>query len=455
MSAIDIPEGTKVNKVMTGGEKTLMNIMDLLEKKDFSGYVSIKLKGNGEDISSYLFLKNSQPAFAIREVIAKKEDSDKKVRRVYAGENTIDDVKKDSFNENAKIEIHSGVDVDGIIEQYSPDKQNSEKAEQEAAEAMQDSRRVGLFWGGGGDDESLERQVLEEKLRSWESRGFVVTQLENVMPGDIQEAKATFDRYEQAVIALEELGAEIELFSMAGFENEVRRIKEKLNDPTQILAIKAEIEALEEKAGSDEETITVEISGDKNPCIVCGYPLKEEVKCPRCGALTIKKDQGPKKKDVELLGGRCYLIEEEKMINSLNLFIDLLSKGYKGFAITRTNPRYLMEKGGLDDAKMVWLTDRESSAISTIPPSLERIIYEIGDFLKTEKKGCLVLDGIEYLISSNSFDPVLRFIRRIIDDVSESKSVLMFTIGPYTLKPQEMKILEREMEKISYIDKKS
>lgn len=455
MSAIDIPEGTKVNKVMTGGKKTLKTIMDLLEKKDFNGYVSIKLKGDGDDITSYLLLKNSQPTFGIREVIAKKEDSGKKVRRVYAGENTIDEVKKDSFNENAKIEIHSGVDVDGIIEQYSPDKETSEKSEAEAAEALQDSRRVGLFWGGGGDDESLERQVLEEKLRSWESRGYVVTQLENIMSDDIQEAKATFDRYEQAVTTLEELGAEIELFSMAGFENEVRIIKEKLKDPGQILEIKAEIEALEEKARSDEDTISVEVAGDKNLCIVCGYPLSDETKCPRCGALTIKKEGADIKKGVELLGGRCYLIEEEKMLNTLNLFIDLLKKGYKGFALTRTNPKYLMDKGGLDDAKVVWLTDKESSTISTIPPSLERIIYEIGDFLRIEKKGCLVLDGIEYLVSSNSFDPVLRFIRRIIDDVSESQSVFLVTIGPYTLKPQELKILEREMEKISYIDKKS
>jgi hypothetical protein len=439
---------------MTGGENTLKTIMDLLQKKDFSGYVSIKLKENGDDITSYLLLKNSQPTFGIREVIAKKEDSDKRVRRVYAGENTIDDVKKDSFCESARIEIHSGVDVDGIIEQYTPDKETSKISEQEAAEALQDSRRVGLFWGGD-DDESLDRQVLEEKMRGWESRGYIVTQLEDVMSSDIQKVKETFDRYEQAVTTLEELRPELELFSMAGFENEVQTIKEKLKDPSQILEIKAEIEALEEKAKSTEETIACEVDGDKSLCIVCGYPLSDESKCPRCGALTIKKGNVDREKGVDLLDGRCYLIEEEKMINSLNLFIDLLSKGYKGYAITRTNPRYLEDKGGLNDAKMVWLTDKESSAISTIPPSLERIMYEIGDFLRTEKKGCLVLDGIEYLISSNSFDPVLRFIRRIIDDVSESQSVLMFTIGPYTLKPQELKILEREMEKISYIDKTS
>jgi hypothetical protein len=61
----------------------------------------------------------------------------------------------------------------------------------------------------------------------------------------------------------------------------------------------------------------------------------------------------------------------------------------------------------------------------------------------------LILDGIEYLVSSNSFDPVLRFIRSLIDEVSETQSVFLITVGPYTLKPQELKILEREMEKIS------
>jgi rubrerythrin len=447
LSAIDIPEGTKVNKVMTGGEKTLQTIMDLLEKKDFSGYVSIKLQIDGDDITSYLLVKNSQATFGIREVIAKKDDSDKKVRRIYAGEHTIDDVKEDSFNEDAKIEIHAGVDVDGIISQFSKEKE-------EKQESQGDSRRIGLFWGGGGDNESLERQHLEEKMRNWENKGYVVTELESVFSQDIKDVKATFERYEEAVTTLEELSAEIELFSMAGFEKEVRSIREKLHNPSQILAIKAEIEALERKASENEETTAIKDSGPKKVCIVCGYPLSDEAKCPRCGALTIKKDT-VEQKGGEIRGGHCYLIEEEKMLNSLNLFINLLNNGYNGFAITRTNPRYLKEKGNLNDAKMVWLTDKESASESTISPSLERIIYEIEDFLKKEEKGCLVMDGIEYLVSSNGFDPVLRFIRKIIDDVSETKSVLLITIGPFTLKPQELKILEREMEKISYIEKKS
>jgi rubrerythrin len=450
LSAIDIPEGTKVKKVMTGGENTLKTIMDLLKEKDFSGYVSVTLQSDGDDITSYLLLKNSNPTFGIREVIVKKDDSDKRVRRIFAGEHTIDDVKEDSYNENAKIEIHTGVDVDSIINQFNKDKEES----QEPEESQGESRRIGLFWGGGGDNESLERQHLEEKMRNWENKGYVISELESAFSQDIKDVKARFERYEEAVTTLEELGAEIELFSLAGFDAEVQSIREKLHNPSQILAIKAEIEALERKAGESEEAAPSADLGPKKVCIVCGYPISDEAKCPRCGALTIKKDS-VEQKGVEIKSGHCYLIEEEKMLNSLNLFINLLSGGYKGFAITRTNPRYLKEKGDLNDAKMVWLTDKESTSESTISPSLERIIYEIEDFLKKEEKGCLVMDGIEYLVSSNGFDPVLRFLRKIIDDVSETQSVLLITIGPYTLKPQELKILEREMEKISYIEKKS
>jgi hypothetical protein len=447
---MDIPEGTKIDKVMSGGERTLMVIMELLEDKEFSGYVSITLKDHNDDITSYLLVKDSQPTFAIREVISKKTDSDKKVRRVYAGESTIDDVKEDSYNESAQIEIHSGVDVDEIIQQYTREKEP--KVEPKIEEPKQESRRVGLFWGGDGENENLERQVLQEKLKAWEDKGYITSGLENAISGDIQDVKAAFDRYEEAVNMLEELGAEIEILSMAGFEDEVKKIRDKLNDPGQILAIKSHIEALEKMASQREMEEDTEDEGPDNVCIVCGNPLTDEVKCPRCGATTGRKEGG-EAIDVELLGGHCYLVEEEKMKNSLNIFLDLISKGYKGFALTRTNPRYLKERGDLNDTKMLWLTDKETSSSDTIPPILERIIYEVEDFVKSQEKTVLILDGIEYLVSSNSFDPVLRFIRRMIDDISESKSVLLVTIGPYTLKPQELKILEREMEKISYINK--
>jgi rubrerythrin len=446
LSGLDLPPGTKWDRVITGGDDALRIILDLIKEMDFSGYVSVKLQSDEQDISSFLLVKNSQPTFGIREVISQEVDTDKKVRRIYAGEHTIEDVKQDSCDENASIEIHKDVDVDDIINQYSQETKTQEDSQTEDEEKP-DSRRIGLFWGSGGDTESLEIEVLREKLKNWEDRGYNVSKLKEVFSGDTEDVKAAFDGFEEAVTTLEELGAELELFSMAGFDEEVKLLRQKLKDPEQIDAIKAQIEELEEKASKTQTDDAKEREPEK-VCIVCGYPISDEKKCPRCGAWAMKKET-MKKEGSRLLPGHCYIVAEEKMERSLSLFIEMMDKEYSGFVITRKNPRYLKENIEAKDVKLLWLTDRESSTEATIPPVLERIIYEISNFLKSTEKGCLILDGIEYLVSSNSFDPVLRFIRSLIDEVSETQSVFLITVGPYTLKPQELKILEREMEKIS------
>ena len=151
---------------------------------------------------------------------------------------------------------------------------------------------------------------------------------------------------------------------------------------------------------------------------------------------------------ITLEDGHCYIIEEEKLDKSLKLFTDTLNRGYTGLCITRTNPKHLKGDSVVEDVNIIWLTDKESETEATIPAVLERIMYEISDFLRREENGCLILDGVEYLISNNGFDAVLRFIRRMVDEFSESKSVLLLAVSPFTLKERELKILEREMEKI-------
>src|SRR3989442_13717887 len=63
-----------------------------------------------------------------------------------------------------------------------------------------------------------------------------------------------------------------------------------------------------------------------------------------------------------------------------------------------------------------------------------------------QPRGAILLDGIEYLVSNNSFDAVLMFVRRLLDAISESRYAFIISLGPATLKDQELKVLEREME---------
>jgi len=148
----------------------------------------------------------------------------------------------------------------------------------------------------------------------------------------------------------------------------------------------------------------------------------------------------------ELVVGRSYLIEEDRPANVFRLCREAMEEGSTAFLVTRTNPKRMRDVFDLGDARIVWLTDRDSATEETIPPTLERIIYMIENFVKNTDKGIVVLDGLEYLISNNNFDAVLRFLRRLIDEVSESNAFFLLSVSPKTLREQELKILEREME---------
>ncbi|HEV8595378.1 MAG TPA: DnaA/Hda family protein, partial [Thermoplasmata archaeon] len=148
--------------------------------------------------------------------------------------------------------------------------------------------------------------------------------------------------------------------------------------------------------------------------------------------------------------GHCYLVEEDRPEHAFTLLSSTIRGGGRGVLITRSNPRRVREKHEVDEARMIWLTERESGTVETIPPSLERIIYVIEEFMKEGGRGAVMIDGIEYLVSSNSFDAVLKFLRRLVDHTSESPFVLLVSVSTKTMKEQEVKNLEREMEVLAF-----
>jgi len=150
-------------------------------------------------------------------------------------------------------------------------------------------------------------------------------------------------------------------------------------------------------------------------------------------------------KDVKALPGHCYLVEEERPMYSNVLLGRKMDEGYTGLVITRMNPKRLRDEFKIAP-EILWLTDKESSQEKTVAPSLEMIIHVVQEFMNSTEKGMIVLDGIQYLASSTNFEAMLRFLRSLIDEISESNAILAISVSPETLKPQEMSILEREME---------
>ncbi len=143
--------------------------------------------------------------------------------------------------------------------------------------------------------------------------------------------------------------------------------------------------------------------------------------------------------------GSSYLFLEDSPDRSICAYKELVAGGATGLYVTRANPKRVVKKFKLTEDDVVWLTNKDSSLVATIPPSLERISYRLEEFVK-EQNGVFLLDGIEYLVSANNFEAVLRFIRKGVDDVSESESIFIISLSPNTLQKQELSILGREME---------
>ena len=161
-----------------------------------------------------------------------------------------------------------------------------------------------------------------------------------------------------------------------------------------------------------------------------------------------KKEEGRAEKgeEYELFPGSSYILEESRPVLCHIMFESYLNRGYAGLNITRTNPGKLRRKYNMADARLVWLTDRESIKEETVEPGLEMVMYLIEDTLEKSDRAIIVLDDIQYLISNNSFDAVAQFIRRLVDEISESDSILLTSVSPDTLSKQELSILERELE---------
>ena len=154
----------------------------------------------------------------------------------------------------------------------------------------------------------------------------------------------------------------------------------------------------------------------------------------------------------EAIPGLTYLLETEALNGVYELLRVMSDRGRPTLAICRTNPKILIHRHRLSKEDVVWLTEKQSSEYHTETPVLENILYLLDEYLDSrddEAGGAILLDGLEYLISSSNFNTVLKFIRHIVDTIAETGFVCFVPVSPTIVSEQELRILEKEMEKIS------
>ena len=76
-------------------------------------------------------------------------------------------------------------------------------------------------------------------------------------------------------------------------------------------------------------------------------------------------------------------------------------------------------------------------------------MFESKDFTRNNPSGVVAIDGIEYLITHNNFQAVIKFLHGLNDFISVGQFCLLISVNPDAFEPQEMKLIERDLIKLT------
>ncbi|MFY9605645.1 MAG: DUF835 domain-containing protein, partial [Thermoplasmata archaeon] len=82
------------------------------------------------------------------------------------------------------------------------------------------------------------------------------------------------------------------------------------------------------------------------------------------------------------------------------------------------------------------------------PTAIGILMGHIRAFVESQVKTTVVLDGLEYLITLNTYDRMLQFMHQLRDVVVTNDCILLVPLDPRTLGQRELALLERNMETI-------
>lgn len=151
--------------------------------------------------------------------------------------------------------------------------------------------------------------------------------------------------------------------------------------------------------------------------------------------------------------GVFYLVEERTPDYSYAMFAKALTEKRPGLVITRDYPQDVFDRYSLPECQIHWLTHIVGENHIN-PTSLGLLLSRISGFIDRKGKGAtIILDGVEYLISQNSYDRILHFVHQIRDIVIVGDGSMILPIDTRVVARKELAFLERNLEIIEPLAK--
>lgn len=143
--------------------------------------------------------------------------------------------------------------------------------------------------------------------------------------------------------------------------------------------------------------------------------------------------------------GNVYLIEERRPKASFDFFEQGLSAGCCGMLVTRELPDKVAGDRNIGDSRVIWLTNLVGEG-RVNPTAIGILMSQLRSFIEKRDRSVVLVDGLEYLISLNTYDRMLQFMNQLRDVVITNNSALIVPVDPRTLSERELALLERNLE---------
>ncbi|MBU6998760.1 MAG: DUF835 domain-containing protein [Theionarchaea archaeon] len=145
----------------------------------------------------------------------------------------------------------------------------------------------------------------------------------------------------------------------------------------------------------------------------------------------------------QLEKGTMYLVKGRDVERSYSLFADWFGKNATGLIITRKNPPRVKTVYNLSAAPALWLSQKDDENV-LYPTQLHKLSYIISEAVFDQKDPVILLDGLEYLIVHNKFEPVLKQLYIIREVLSRHGGIMLIPVDPEAFSEKEMGFLEKE-----------
>ena len=140
--------------------------------------------------------------------------------------------------------------------------------------------------------------------------------------------------------------------------------------------------------------------------------------------------------------GFVYLVKEKRPAIAFAMFNEAVSHGAKGMMVVREHPNRLKQSHEFKAEKIVWLTRRVGTD-HIDPTELSHLSMNISKFIESTEKTVVMIEGLEYLITQNNFETVLRFVNHMHDFVLSHDCAVIIVLDPRVLSMREIALLER------------